>query len=463
MNETSNSHTKAIVWFRNDLRLSDNEALTCALRSAQQTVALYIVEEHDCNIRPLGAASRWWLHHSLKELAASLAALGVVLLIRKGSPHDIVAAETVNFGATLVTWNRRYDGAGRLADTRIKSDLQAKGVEVNSYNGGLLVEPWNIATKTGTPYRVFTPFWRAMRLLLDGLLAPLPDPDGSQPRNDHVEAQSEHLDQLAPRNPDWAQHWGEIWRPGERQAQSSLAGFLDEMLPQYGVARDFPAVPGTSKLSPHLRFGEISPRQVVNAALIAGHLNSAVEAKAEDFVREIVWREFAYHLLFHYPDLPTVNFNAKFDSFEWNDADERLAVWQQGLTGYPLVDAGMRELWQTGYMHNRVRMVAGSFLTKHLRFHWRHGEEWFWDTLVDADPASNAMNWQWIAGTGPDAAPYLRVFNPSRQMEKFDPDRAYVHRWVPELQSGGDYREPIVDHASSRQAALDAYSLLKSQ
>ena len=475
----------SIVWLRNDLRVRDNPALGAAASRGGPVIAVYILDEHTQGLRPLGGASRWWLHGSLEKLSADLDDLNIPLVLRRGQAgrelEDLVQVS----GAGALFWNRRYDAPGIACDTAIKSAVKARGLDVQSCNGTLLTDPWTVQTGQGGPYKVFTPFWRALQAKADifGLPAAAPQkcpPVSARPESDDIKGWT-----LRPTSPDWAGGLRDSWQPGEAGARTALDRFLDVSVDGYGDNRDRPDMAGTSLLSPHLRFGEISPRTVWHAVQ---HRIASVpehEGDAMKFLSEIAWREFAYHLLFHFPTLPDENFNANFDAFPWREPNEDLTAWQKGLTGYPIVDAGMRELWHTGYMHNRVRMIVASFLTKHLRIHWRHGEYWFWDTLVDADTASNASNWQWVAGSGADAAPYFRIFNPILQGEKFDPEGAYVRRWVPELADmpakhihkpwqassdvldqagitlGETYPRPIVDHAKARQAALDAYGSLK--
>ena len=438
----------SIVWFRDDLRLADNPALWAAVDRGEPTVALYVLDEESPGIRPLGGASRWWLHHSLVSLAERLRERGVTLVLRRGAAERVVRQTVEEIGASAVFWNRRYGGAERTVDANLKSSLRADGVTVASFAGSLLHEPWTVTTGTGTHYSVFTPFWRAC-LALPTPRAPLPEPreiDGLR----HA-AESDLLDDwdLLPAHHDWAGGLREAWEPGEPAARTRLREFLERDLPTYDRARDEPAAGTTSLLSPRLRWGELSPFTV-------WHESVAVD-EAGGFLSELGWREFAWHTLYHFPDLATRNLRPEFDAFPWPPLKRaHLQAWQQGRTGIPLVDAGMRELWRTGYMHNRIRMVTASFLVKSLLIDWRRGEEWFWDTLVDADGASNAFNWQWVAGSGADAAPYFRIFNPQLQAKKFDAQGLYVARWA--LDSSD---EPIVDLGETRKAALAAYDVVK--
>lgn len=437
----------ALVWLRDDLRLADNPALSAAAATDSPVLVVYVLDEVSPGRRPLGGASRWWLHHSLAALAERLDGR---LVLRRGAAEDVIPRLAADVDAAHVFWNRRYSSAREL-DARIKARLRDDGRDVHSFAANLLVEPWTIATGSGGPYRVFTPFWRAV--LDREMRPPLPEPGLDL---DTTDVPSDRLEEweLLPTRPDWAQGLRDEWTPGEAGAHDRLSRFVSTGLALYH-RRDEPAVPATSRLSPHLRFGEVSPVQVWHAVAGRG-------ANAPKFLSELGWREFGWHILYHWPDLATVNFRREFDAFGWERPDPAtLAAWQQGRTGIPLVDAGMRELWHTGYLHNRVRMIVASLLTKNLLIDWRVGEEWFWDTLVDADEANNPASWQWVAGSGADAAPYFRVFNPLLQAAKFDPDEEYVRRWVPEL--GTDrYPPPIVDLAESRRDALEAYEAVKA-
>jgi deoxyribodipyrimidine photo-lyase len=434
-----------IVWLRDDLRLADNPALSAAALRGEPVVLVYVLDEVSPGIRPLGGASRWWLHHSLTALTA---AVGGALVLRRGAAEEVIPAIVAETGAGAVYWNRRYS-ASREIDARLKTRLRADGLEVQSFQANLLHEPWTVTTGDGNPYRVFTPFWRACLAL--PVRAPLPAPDLS-----FADARSDALDAwgLLPTRPDWAQGLRESWTPGEAAAHARLEEFLEEGLPLYH-RRDEPAAPATSRLSPHLRFGEVSPVQLWDAAH-GRHANSA------KFLSEVGWREFSWNILYHSPRLATENFRPAYDSFPWGQASPaELAAWREGRTGIPLVDAGMRELWHSGYMHNRVRMVVASFLVKNLLVDWRTGEQWFWDTLVDADEANNPASWQWVAGSGADAAPYFRVFNPELQAAKFDPASTYISRWVPEFGTS-EYPDPIVDLGETRREALAAYEAVKA-
>lgn len=438
----------SIVWFRDDLRLADNPALRAAIDRGEPVIALYVFDEESPGIRAIGGAARWWLHHSLASLDARLRDRGGALVLRRGPAERIVRETVTEVGAGAVFWNRRYGGPGREVDSALKSSLRADGLEVASFAGSLLHEPWTVRTGSGTHYSVFTPFWRAC-LALPAPRSPLPEPR-SVPGPTHMPP-SDTLDDwnLLPATPDWAEGLRETWEPGEPAARQRLKDFLEHDLPSYDRARDEPSAGATSLLSPHLRWGEISPFTVWHEAV-------GVDG-AGGFLSEVGWREFAWHTLYHSPDLASENLRPEFDAFPWPPLNPaHLDAWQHGETGVPLVDAGMRELWRTGYMHNRVRMVVASFLVKNLLIDWRLGEEWFWDTLVDADEANNPFNWQWVAGSGADAAPYFRVFNPELQAKKFDPQSLYISRWAADAPT-----EPIVDLAETRKIALAAYEQVK--
>jgi deoxyribodipyrimidine photo-lyase len=452
----------SIVWLRDDLRIADNPALRAgvdrAAASGGAVVVLYLLDEVSPGIRPLGGASRWWLHGSLSALGEELERRGSRLLLRRGAAETEVPRLVDETGADAVFWNRRY-GASREVDARLKSALRESGVTVESFAANLLVEPWTVTTAEGNPYRVFTPFWRAAqeRPIRELVAAPreLHGLIGA-----HAPA-GDALDdwELLPTRPDWAGGLRDTWTPGEASGHRRLQEFAADQLADYH-RRDEPAIDATSRLSPHLRFGELSPVQLWHR--LHGELTPAARRNAPKYLSEVGWREFNWNILFHAPDLATTNFRPEFDSFPWDQpSPDDLAAWQQGRTGVPLVDAGMRELWTTGVMHNRVRMVAASLLVKNLLIDWRVGEQWFWDTLVDADEASNPANWQWVAGSGADAAPYFRVFNPDLQAAKFDPSGAYLDRWVPERLTP-EYPEPIVDLAASRREALAAYEVVKA-
>jgi deoxyribodipyrimidine photo-lyase len=461
-----------IVWFRRDLRLSDNPALHRAVESGKPIIALYI-DETD-RARDLGGASKWWLHHSLKTLCESFNESGGHLTLQRGQAAAVINDLIEKTGADHVVWNRRYSEDGIARDKSIMADLKARGVAVESFKANLLTEPWEIQTKTGGYYKVFTPYWRATRAGLN-VAPPLSAPQSLSPFEGDIDSLSLDQLELLPRRPDWGAKMTPLWAIGPGGAHESLARFLETGLAGYSDDRNRPDIEtGTSRLSPHLAFGEISPREIWHGC------RSKMEQSGK-FLAEIGWREFSYVLLYHNPKLASENFKPAFDRFAWDDDEAALERWQQGQTGYPFVDAGMRQLWATGWQHNRVRMVTASFLIKHLLLDWRHGERWFHDTLLDADPASNAASWQWVAGSGADASPYFRIFNPFTQGEKFDPKGKYVRQWVPELAGlpnkylqrpweapksildgagvrlGDNYPMPIVDHKIARERALAAY------
>jgi deoxyribodipyrimidine photo-lyase len=476
----------AIVWFRDDLRLADNPALQAAASSGYPLICVYVHDEESQALRAKGSAAKWWLHGALADLDEALAAKGGALTILRGAGAKSIEALAAEAEASAVYWNRRYDEAGREIDTKLKASLKERGIAAESFNANLLHEPWALKNKSDAPFRVYSPYWRAARG------AGEPDAPLAVPRKLSFHALPKKLKskavaladlKLLPVKPDWAGGLREAWAPGEKAAHKMLDRFLKDALPGYTTGRDRPDFASTSGLSPYLAFGHISPRQIWHGAkdAIASGVSHASERDLEKFLSEVGWREFSYHLLFYNPDLATQNFQKRFDAMPWRSDAKALHAWRHGQTGYPIVDAGMRELWTTGWMHNRVRMVVASFLTKHLLIDWRMGEEWFWDTLVDADPANNAASWQWVAGSGADAAPYFRVFNPFLQGEKFDPDGAYVRLWVPELAKlpsplihkpwtatasqlaeakvvlGKTYPMPIVDHDAARKRALESF------
>lgn len=470
-----------IVWFRQDLRIIDNPALTLAADNGT-IIPVYILDENAPEHAQPGGASKWWLHHSLISLNKSL---NNQLIIRRGNPLHILKELAQTFAADSVTWNRLYEPWQRTRDEAIKAELKASGISAKSLNGSLLWEPMSVLKKDETPYKVFTPYYRKGCLLREAPRFPLPKPHSI---TIHKGAEFSHsaLEELA-LIPEiqWYKEIEALWQPGEEGAANRLQRFISDAATRYQDDRNLPAVKGTSLLSPHLHFGEVSPNQAWYAIL--GAFENAFDNKDLDvYLSELGWREFSYYLLFHWPELPQRNFKKKFDYFAWRTNAEDLKAWQFGNTGIPIVDAGMRELYQTGYMHNRVRMVVGSFLVKNLLIDWREGERWFWDTLLDADMASNASGWQWVAGSGADASPFFRIFNPILQGEKFDKEGEYVKKYCPELRRvpskfihkpweaptailkacgvelGKQYPKPIVDLKESRNRALDAFAQLKA-
>ena len=470
-----------IVWFRQDLRVADNPALHHAVETGRPVLPVYIHDDATPNVRALGAAQKWWLHHALGALQSRLRELGARLILREGAAGDVLNALVEESGAAAVHWNRRYDRQGRAIDAQIKTNLKDRGIEAVSFAGHLMHEPAKVETKSGGFFKVYTPFWRAFRA---GAPPRDPFPAPGEIRGAGGNLASADLTEwrLLPTKPDWSTGFSE-WTPGEAGARARLDTFAAEHLDGYVTGRDAPGRDVTSKLSPHLRFGDISPYQVWAKI---DEVGDEVPAKDEEtFRKELVWREFNHHLLFHFGELERNNVAQKFDAFPWRYDEGELKAWQQGRTGYPIVDAGMRQLWRTGWMHNRLRMITGSFLVKHLLHDWREGERWFWDCLVDGDPANNPGNWQWVAGTGADASPYFRIFNPLIQGPKFDPDGDYVREWVPELADmpaehvhapweapddvlenagvtlGETYPWPIVDHKFARSRALAALEEVK--
>lgn len=462
----------ALVWFRRDLRLSDNPALHAALGAGHSVVPVYVhAPDEEAPWAP-GAATRWWLHHSLNALNQSLRALGSGLTVLRGNTLKSLQGLIESTGAVAVYWNRLYDPALMQRDAAIKESLRTRGVHAESHAGHLLAEPFEIRNGSGEPYRVFTPFWRTLSARVQ------PQSTHAAPNSlgaaVHVGCAVADLG-LLPTIP-WDRGFYPQWTPGEAGAAEALDTFIDAALAGYHAGRDRPDQAGTSRLSAHLHFGEMSPRQIVRRLL--AHSTPGARAVAEPFLRELGWRDFGHHLLYHFPHTSVEPLQPAFAAFPWAEADPaQLRAWQRGRTGIPIVDAGMRELWTTGWMHNRVRMIVASFLTKNLRYHWQHGAHWFWDTLVDADLANNTQGWQWSAGSGADAAPYFRIFNPITQGERFDPDGKYVRAHVPELSHlpagviqqpwsvGGvrGYPRPIVDLKASRSDALAAYAQLRGR
>ncbi len=474
----------ALVWLRRDLRIADNPALHAARESGAPVIPVFILDDDEPHF--MGAASRWWLHHSLAALGEALARAGAPLVLRRGETVEAMTALAQETRAQAVFWNRRYFNGHIALDKAIKSRLQDKGVAVQTFNGALLREPWEVKTGDGGPYRVFSPFWRALRRLGPARRAPLagmrkiPGP-ASPVKSDTLADWA-----LTPDDPDWAAEFSESWTPGENGAQARLKSFLDGAINHYRDGRNRPDREHVSRLSPHLAHGEISPLQIWSAIETRVAQGEADENSAETFLSELAWREFSYGLLYFNQDLPQAPLRREFSAYPWRDDAKGLRAWRKGLTGYPIVDAGMRQLWRTGWMHNRVRMITASFLIKDLLVPWQQGEAWFSDTLVDADIANNAASWQWVAGCGADAAPYFRIFNPVTQGEKFDPNGDYVREFAPELKKlpakyihapwkapkdvlatsgivlGKTYPFPIIDHAEARKRALAGYDDIRN-
>ena len=474
----SKEDSPVIAWFRQDLRLADNPALTAAVATGQPVLPVYVLDDDNAGEHRMGAASRWWLHRSLAALDASLHGK---LHVTSGDAEKVLNELLEASDATAVFWNRCYEPWRIARDTRIKAGLRERGLTAESFDGSVLFPPQGVSKQDGTPYRVFTPYYRKGCLeTLPAPREPLPAPAIGRLAETALDGTIDAL-ALLPTIP-WYESFEADWSPGEAGAQQRLERFVASGIKGYKPGRDRPDQEHVSRLSPHLHFGEVSPHQ-------AWHAVERSDGSADDidsFQSELGWREFSQYLLYHFPNLPHENFQSKFDAFPWRDDDAALERWQRGMTGYPIVDAGMRELWQTGYMHNRVRMIVASFLVKNLMLHWHHGERWFWDTLLDADLGNNSASWQWVAGSGADAAPYFRIFNPVTQGRKFDPHGDYVRTYVPEIaalpdrdlqapwEAGDDvladagvclgetYPSPMVELKASRQRALDAFKALSA-
>ena len=467
----------SILWFRRNLRLDDNDALNAAVEAGLPIIPVYVVDALD-----EGGASRWWLHHSLEALGESIRQRGGSLVLASGDPAAELSRIADEHGATKIFASRRLEPIARDQESRLRERLDSSATLVLS-DDAYLRTPGSVTTQTGNAYKVFTPFYRAASALGEPA-RPTSAPDDI--RWNDTDVDSVDLDDLAllPTEPDWAGGLRDFWTVGEDAAHARIAA-MNEKIRDYAEGRDLPAEDHTSGLSPHLHFGEVSPRRVWHA--ITGNAREkGVEDAAEPFIRQLYWRDFSSYLLFHFDGLPDTPLRPEFHNFPWTEDNEALKAWQAGQTGYPIVDAGMRQLWETGWMHNRVRMIVASLLVKHLLIPWQHGADWFLDTLVDADLANNSASWQWVAGCGTDAAPYFRIFNPIAQGQKFDPDGEYVRRWVPELREmptqfihepwtaddftqqtsgviiGKDYPAPIIEHKAGRERALEAYQAMRS-
>ncbi|MBP2549528.1 deoxyribodipyrimidine photo-lyase [Neorhizobium galegae] len=469
------THSPILVWFRKDLRLDDNGALLSAVATGRPIVCVYVREPEHEAVGPLGAAQRWWLHHALQELHKALQAHGNRLVLKTGKARDVLLALADETGAKAVYLNRLYERDE--IDAEILKALHEDGLEVKRFKGQLLHDPHTMRTGSGGPYRVYTPFWKALEA--DGEPREPADAPETLPAPARFPSSEELADwHLLPTRPNWAKEFETLWTPGEAGALEKLEKFIERPIHSYKADRDLPGLTGsTSHLSAHLAFGEISPARIWHATRGLHSSDHVIH-----FRKELVWREFCHHLLAAFPKLRTDNWNDRFDAFPWTENDKAFEAWTKGMTGYPIVDAGMRELWRHGYMHNRVRMITASFLIKDLMIDWRRGEAWFRDTLVDADVASNAANWQWVAGSGADASPFFRVFNPILQGEKFDAEGDYIKRFVPELSRlpkkyihrpfeapvevlqkagvtlGETYPKPVVNHFEARDRALSAYA-----
>ncbi|MEH6636794.1 MAG: deoxyribodipyrimidine photo-lyase [Halioglobus sp.] len=476
--------TPIIFWYRQDLRTHDLPGLAAAASSGRPVIPCYILDDHAPGEWATGAASRWWLHHSLVALQADIASLGGSLVLRRGETLDQLRQLIASTGADTVYCSRQYEPWAAALEKQLHEQLSTADITFKRYAGSLLFEPEQISNQSGLPYKVFTPFWRhCLKQLAPAAAQALPTQTNWLTDTLNSDCISDWG--LQPTQPDWAANWPQQWQPGAVGARDKLSNFLDNGISNYSDGRNHPALDCTTRLSPHLHYGEISPRVLWHAARQAAAESPALDGQVEKFLSELGWREFSHHLLYHFPAIPEQAFKSQFRNFPWLAGADRLRAWQRGQTGYPMVDAGMRELWHTGYMHNRVRMIVASFLTKHLLVHWREGAKWFWDTLLDADLANNSSGWQWVAGSGADASPYFRIFNPMTQGKKFDAEGAYIRQWVPELDAlpdrylncpweapedilrtagvviGEHYPSPVVDHKAAREAALAAYASIR--
>jgi len=466
--------SNTVVWLRRDLRVDEQPALRAAIELGNPIIPLFIwAPDEEAPWQP-GAASRWWLHHSLNRLAKDLDARGSRLILRQGTTQEILDQLIDDCDVSAVFWNRRYEPAVIKRDEAVKTHLKNRNIDAQSFNGALLVEPWEVSTKQDKPYQVFTPFWKTAKSKIEVEDAWQCPPSISAPPEWPVSEELADF-KLLPKI-SWYAGLAEAWTPGTAGARAELDDFLESRISGYQEDRNRPDKRGSSRLSPHLHFGEISIREVYRQADRRAGQNGVLRKSGDVYLSELGWREFAHHLLYHFPRTVDEPLRERFADFPWEEDEEALQKWQQGQTGYPIVDAGMRELWQTGWMHNRVRMIVASFLCKDLRIRWQEGAAWFWDTLVDADLASNTLGWQWTAGCGADAAPYFRVFNPTSQGAKFDPNGDYIRKYCPEISglTGKslfepaivdhelDYPDPMVDHAEAREIALSAYETVKA-
>ena len=475
-----NEQQPIIVWFRQDLRLTDNAALHHACQTDAPIIFVFIHDPELAQKWTMGAAKQWWLHHSLSSLAGNLKHYRTDLILRRGATLEVLENLINETNAQGLYFSRHYEPYQATLENEINAHFKDR-LTIKRFKNNLLVEPETVLNKSNEPFKVFTPFYKAAMATLQ-VADPLPAPNEIDAYTATIASDDLDAWQLLPDETLWGAEFKKNWVPGEQGAQINLDAFTMHALNKYNILRNRPEFIGTSRISPHLHFGEISPRQIWNDVI---HSDKGSEPGNESYLKELMWREFSYYLLHYWPDLPDQSFKDSFADFPWQNDSELLNAWQHGKTGYPIVDAGMRELLQTGWMHNRVRMVVASFLIKHLLIDWRHGEAWFWDTLVDADLANNSASWQWVAGCGADAAPYFRIFNPQLQGEKFDPDGIYVKQWLPELQHlpnkfihapwgapapvlqeagvelGKDYPQPIVEHHFARERALAAFETIK--
>lgn len=468
-----------IVWFRHDLRIEDQPALSTGIKRGNPIIPLFIWAPEEEGEWAPGGASKWWLHGSLISLQNELHKLGLNLILRFNHSLETLIDIIQQTKANTVYWNRCYEPHIVKRDAKIKAELNRLGVKVEIFNGGLLYDPWMVLNKQNKSYQVFTPFWKACCEKGEPPL-PLPKPKSATPFKGNIESESVESFQLIPKI-HWDLGLNAKWVPGTTAALHKLKYALENVISDYKEHRDFPSIQGTSELSPYLSHGDISPRMIWHYV----KQKYSDQNQAQPFLRQLGWREFAYYLLYHFPHTPNEPLHENFNAFPWEKNENDLKAWQKGVTGYPIVDAGMRQLWQTGWMHNRVRMIVGSFLVKDLRIHWIEGARWFWDTLVDADLANNTLGWQWVGGCGADAAPYFRIFNPITQGEKFDSEGIYIRQWIPEIRLlpnkwihrpweapqevlrevnvilGRTYPKPIVDHVIARKKALDAFEQVK--
>ncbi len=480
MADSKSDAAPTLLWFRRDLRLQDTSALEAAIERGQPIVPVYIWAPHEEGDWPLGSAAQWWLHHALADLSKKLDEAGLTLVLRHGDSLQVLRALVEETGAEALYWNRRYEPVIRERDGTIKKALTDDGLDARSFQSHVLFEPHTIQNKSGKPFQVFSPFWRACQTL------DFPEPpaiDLKQARAPKRTPESDPLDslELLPQI-RWDEGLAAFWDPTLDGAEKRLSEFLENAVHDYGDLRNRPDIDGSSRLSPYLAHGQLGPRQIVARVYEVGDRRAKGIKK---FVDEIGWREFSYHLLYHFPDTPEEPLRPEFAHFPWDDNQDLLTAWQKGRTGYPLVDAGLRQLWQTGWMHNRTRMNVASLLVKHLLLPWQEGARWFWDCLVDADLANNTQGWQWAGGCGADAAPYFRIFNPMMQGERFDPNGDYIRTYIPELKDlpqsvihqpweasaeqlsaagvvlGETYPEPIIDHKAGRARALEAFEKLK--